>query len=178
MPMSRSTRVLAPVALVLLLIAGFTLARCEWEPRTASSEARLAAAGAPREMAPEPVTTTTSTPPPPTTTTQPAPPPTTAARHAARQSSAPRSSSGMSARTRARIAGCESAGNPNAFGSYTAQNPHSTASGRYQVLDSTWAGYGGYRHAKDAPPATQEAWMDEASKGGTGPWKSSASCWG
>jgi hypothetical protein len=46
---------------------------------------------------------------------------------------------------------------------YQAQNPKSTASGAYQFLNSTWAvlsakaGQGGYRSAKDAPVAVQDA---------------------
>lgn len=43
----------------------------------------------------------------------------------------------------------ESGGNP------TAQNPVSSASGLWQFLDSTWGGYGGYQHAKDAPASVQ-----------------------
>jgi murein DD-endopeptidase MepM/ murein hydrolase activator NlpD len=42
-------------------------------------------------------------------------------------------------------------------GDYRAQSAGSTASGAYQFLDSTWAGYGGYTRAKDAPPAVQDA---------------------
>lgn len=46
-------------------------------------------------------------------------------------------------------------------GSYTARNPVSTAGGKYQILDSTWAAYGGapYRSthpAAVAPPAEQD----------------------
>ena len=44
----------------------------------------------------------------------------------------------------------ESRGNP------TAQNRRSTASGKWQFLRSTWAGYGGYRNAREAPPAVQD----------------------
>ena len=41
-------------------------------------------------------------------------------------------------------------------GDITAQNPHSTASGKWQFLDSTWAGYGGYAKARYAPEKVQD----------------------
>lgn len=85
----------------------------------------------------------------------------------------------------ARIRDCES-------GDYTAVNRGgSTASGAYQILDSTWRGknnQGGWRElvpgginyarAKDAPPEIQDAVALAAfNAGGSGPWAASRGCW-
>jgi hypothetical protein len=53
--------------------------------------------------------------------------------------------------TLATIRGIESGGD------YAAQNAGSSASGAYQFLDSTWAGYGGYGRAWEAPAVVQDA---------------------
>ena len=42
-------------------------------------------------------------------------------------------------------------------GVYTAEASASTASGAYQFVDSSWAGYGGYARASHAPPSVQDA---------------------
>lgn len=76
-----------------------------------------------------------------------------------------------------RIQGCESWGDPDAPPNYTAANKRSTASGAAQYLDSTWAGYGGYRRAMFAPPAVQEERFAADLAIGTRPWASSRGCW-
>ena len=56
-------------------------------------------------------------------------------------------------------------------GDYSAINCGSRAGGRYQVLPSTWNGYGGYAEAQDAPPEVQDAWAEEAwAAAGCRPW--------
>ncbi len=57
---------------------------------------------------------------------------------------------------------CESGGNP------TADNPRSSASGLWQILDSTWNGYGGYSRAKYAPASVQNAKAAAIWNGGAG----------
>lgn len=71
-----------------------------------------------------------------------------------------------------RIRECESGGD------YRAENPRSTASGAWQILDGTWHRYGGYRHASHAPRDLQDAkalalYADR----GTSPWNASRRCW-
>ena len=56
-------------------------------------------------------------------------------------------------------------------GWYGSCNESSGACGAYQVLPSTWAGYGGYSSACDAPPAVQDQWAAEAyAQAGCDPW--------
>ena len=73
----------------------------------------------------------------------------------------------------ARIRWCESRNN------YTAYNPRSGASGAYQYLKSTWAGYKGYSEARFAPPAIQdERAASDLARLGPRPWYASRRCWG
>lgn len=71
-----------------------------------------------------------------------------------------------------RIRWCESRND------YKAEEPRSTASGAWQILDGTWNGYRGYHHASAAPRHIQDAkalalYRDR----GTKPWKASRRCW-
>lgn len=56
----------------------------------------------------------------------------------------------------------ESGGDP------TAQNPTSTASGKWQFLDSTWAGFMGYEKARYAPEWVQDEKARQVWAGGAG----------
>jgi hypothetical protein len=78
----------------------------------------------------------------------------------------------------ARIRGCESHGRPDAPADYQAQNPQSSASGAYQITDTTWAGRYGVSHASDATPEQQEAAAaDLYRRHGKADWMASAPCW-
>ena len=57
---------------------------------------------------------------------------------------------------------CESKGN------IRAQNPTSSASGKWQVINSTWNGYGGYATAASAPESVQDAFARQLYAGGAG----------
>jgi hypothetical protein len=78
-----------------------------------------------------------------------------------------------------RIGGCESAGSADAPIKYRIPSPISSASGGFQVLDSTWNNYDGYPRAMDAPPVVQNIYAEQLLKDqGTNPWVSSEGCWG
>jgi hypothetical protein len=74
-----------------------------------------------------------------------------------------------------RVRACESGGN------YRAENSHSTASGAYQFINSTWTGTTGLRPPASAyPPAVQDRAFAKLWAGGRGAhnWDASRSCWG
>lgn len=84
-----------------------------------------------------------------------------------------------------RIRSCESGPNGYATGGraldydYRNENPHSTASGAWQFLDSTWDHFGGYSRASYAPPAVQDEKARRTfASSGTSPWNASRDCWG
>jgi hypothetical protein len=77
------------------------------------------------------------------------------------------------------IGSCESAGSRHAKIRWRAQNPTTSASGGFQIMDGTWNGFRGYIHAKNAPPRIQKIKAKGLfKKHGTSPWLSSISCWG
>jgi hypothetical protein len=71
-----------------------------------------------------------------------------------------------------RIRQCESSGD------YRAHSPTSSASGAYQILDSTWQGRFGVRHAGDASAQQQDEAASSLYKTyGTSIWAASRPCW-
>ena len=73
---------------------------------------------------------------------------------------------------RAWIIAHESGGNPRA------QNPTSSASGLYQMIDGTWRAYGGSTaHAKDASVAEQNAVADRYVAARYGSWEAAQAFW-
>ena len=60
------------------------------------------------------------------------------------------------------ILACESGGDIHA------ENPTSSASGKWQVIDATWNGYGGYARASDAPESVQDDFARRLWDGGAG----------
>jgi hypothetical protein len=103
-----------------------------------ASEAGGEIAPPPPPPPPPPTTTTTTAPPAPPTTAAPAP--------------APEPATG---RCGGDLPPCWVMQRESG-GSLTAKNPSSTASGKWQFLNSTWAGFGGYAEAWMAPESVQD----------------------
>lgn len=173
-------------ALLLAVCASVATFACSTEPVAVRVEEHNLSAGTgdvptstvPADSSP---TTTATTEPPPALEVEPEPttvPRTTTTVRATQ--TAPVIHGAMPA-VLDRIAGCESGTGPTSPGSYTAQNPRSTASGRYQFIDSTWQGLtaaAGYSRAVYAPPAVQDAGALELyASAGTAPWAESRACW-
>lgn len=106
--------------------------------------------------------------PPPTTTTTAAPVKKAAAKAAPRQ--APRSYTPAEqgdGRCGGDLPPCHVMGRESG-GNIRAKNPSSSASGKWQFLDSTWQGYGGYPRAMDAPEDVQDGRARQLWGGGSG----------
>lgn len=115
---------------------------------------------------PPPPPTTTTVPPLVTTTTTHPPSPRVQAQSVSGSGTVNGYPCGGALPT-CRVLACESGGDPSA------QNPTSSASGLWQILDSTWDGFGGYARALHAPWQVQNEKAVQLWAGGAGQshWK-------
>lgn len=154
--MNRVTVLLLAAGFVVALIPTFLAAFNNDQPAPKLGHARIA------DSVP-PVNVWSATPPPPTTTT-------TQRMVRAAAVSVARFGSGACGGDLppCSVLACESGGN------LTAQNPTSSASGKWQILDSTWNGYAGFQRAMHAPEDVQDAKARELYAGGAGAfhWRS------